>query len=191
MIGESMENKTAKLLSGVAYFIWIVGGIGSLIASLSISSAFKYTLFESLGNSVSLMVFLTSAFSVFSTGLLFYGLSAVLNLLEKKIPNAPEPIEAEEKLEQALKTDEGMLLSQIYDEDTISTLRLGKRFKDHPLTYLPRLKENTWICTCGLENTKDKLVCDCGITYENNVLLTNFGRVSEVVSLIKLKNLNK
>lgn len=87
MKGLKMENKTAKLLSGVAYLIWILGGIGSLIVSTSVSSAFKDTLFESLGNSVSMAMFLTSAFSVFSTGLLFFGLSAVLRLIETKLPN--------------------------------------------------------------------------------------------------------
>ncbi len=92
-----MENKTAKLLNGVAYFIWILGGIGSLIVSTSVSSTFKNTVFESLGNSVSMAMFLTSVFSVFSTGLIFFGLSAILKLIEAKMVNNDKFDKAENK----------------------------------------------------------------------------------------------
>lgn len=81
-----MENKTARLLSIVAFVIWIVGGIGSIICSSSVSSAFTGTLFEDLGRNLSLVIFISSAFSVFTSGLIFFGLAEVIKLIEVRLP---------------------------------------------------------------------------------------------------------
>ena len=82
-----MKNKTASILNVVAYTIWILGGLGSMIIGSSIAETFRGTIFEEIGKSISMSMFLSTAFSVFTTGLLFYALAVIINLIEAKLPN--------------------------------------------------------------------------------------------------------
>lgn len=104
-----MENKTARLLRIVAFFIWIVGGIGSLIASSSVSSSFTGTVFESLGKNLSLTIFITSAFSVFTSGLIFFGLAEIIKLIEVKFSNIANPDQDNNKANVGVSSSDDIL----------------------------------------------------------------------------------
>ena len=77
-----MKNITKSALTIVAYAIWILGGIGALIVGSSISETFNGTIFEDIGRAMSTVVFISTAFSVFSSGLVFYALATIINILE-------------------------------------------------------------------------------------------------------------
>ena len=81
-----MKNKTASILNTVAYTIWILGGIGVIMVSSDIGNFFRDFGYEELAGSISLGVFIGMGFNVFSTGLVFFGLARIIELIEERLP---------------------------------------------------------------------------------------------------------
>lgn len=81
-----MKNKTASTLNTVAYTIWILGGIGVIMVSSDIGNFLRDSVFWESAGSISLGVFLGMGFNVFSTGLVFFGLARIIELIEERLP---------------------------------------------------------------------------------------------------------
>jgi len=72
-----MKNGTAKTLKIVAFIIWIFGGIGALSTMSQLTKIFEYTVFDFIPATL----FATLAFNTFISGLTFYALSVIIELI--------------------------------------------------------------------------------------------------------------
>lgn len=75
-----MKNTTSKTLFFIAWIIWGLGGLGSIIVYGSINEIFQETYFESIPGAV----FFVSIFNVFCTGMIFFGLSTIIDLVNSR-----------------------------------------------------------------------------------------------------------
>ena len=72
-----MKNTTSKTLITIAWIIWILGGLGSFIVYGNINDIFQGSYFES----IPVAILSVSLFNVFCTGMIFFGLSTIINLI--------------------------------------------------------------------------------------------------------------
>lgn len=74
---KNMKNGTAETLKVVAYSIWILGGIGALTTMSQLTEIFEYTVFDFIPGTL----FVTLAFNAFISGLTFFALSVIIELI--------------------------------------------------------------------------------------------------------------
>lgn len=75
-----MKNKTANALSIISWTIWVLGSIGSLIVFSNINKVFEFTAFSSVSTSI----LIVSLFNTFCTGMTFYGLATIIEMIDSK-----------------------------------------------------------------------------------------------------------
>lgn len=98
-----MKNTTSQTLFFIAWTIWILGAIGSFIVYGNINDIFKETYFES----IPFAVLIVSLFNAFCTGMIFFALSTIINLVNSNIQiKNDQNLEKKEKLVGSSTSDD-------------------------------------------------------------------------------------